>query len=206
MLQNAYFLAKIGADTTENEQHFAENLPKIGNYPTIRTSTSYLRRCGAQCRARSRSAARCCDAPRRRRQRASVGKISAKCCSFSAVSAPIFARKYAFCSIFQNLPNYLTEFFTRPAPQGIAELGEDVWRSDRRPDERGLRIVGTPVGSNECIAAFLQNHLQTQRELIDMLPCIGDPQSTFLILRLCAVPRANHLATNRSLGILPRSR
>ena len=37
MLQNAYFLAKIGADTAENEQHFffffAENLPKTGNYP-----------------------------------------------------------------------------------------------------------------------------------------------------------------------------
>ena len=27
MLSNAYFLAKIGADTAENEQHFAENLP-----------------------------------------------------------------------------------------------------------------------------------------------------------------------------------
>ena len=37
MLQNAYFLAKIGADTAENEQHFAENLPKIGNYPTVPT-------------------------------------------------------------------------------------------------------------------------------------------------------------------------
>ena len=34
--------------------------------------------------------------------RASVGKISAKCFSFSAVSAPIFARKYAFCSIFSK--------------------------------------------------------------------------------------------------------
>ena len=34
MLQNAYLLAKIGADKAENEQHFAENLPKIGNYPT----------------------------------------------------------------------------------------------------------------------------------------------------------------------------
>ena len=34
MLQNAYFLAKIGADTAEHEQHFAEILPKIGNYPT----------------------------------------------------------------------------------------------------------------------------------------------------------------------------
>ncbi len=31
MLQNAYFLAKIGADTAENEQHFAEILPKLGN-------------------------------------------------------------------------------------------------------------------------------------------------------------------------------
>ena len=28
MLQNAYFLAKIGADTAENEQHFAEILRK----------------------------------------------------------------------------------------------------------------------------------------------------------------------------------
>ena len=35
MLQNAYFLAKIGADTAENDRKFAENLPKNGNYPTI---------------------------------------------------------------------------------------------------------------------------------------------------------------------------
>ena len=34
MLQNAYLLAKIGADTAENARNFAENLPKIGNYPT----------------------------------------------------------------------------------------------------------------------------------------------------------------------------
>ena len=30
MLQNAYFLAKISADTAKNEQHFAEILPKAG--------------------------------------------------------------------------------------------------------------------------------------------------------------------------------
>ena len=34
MLQNAYLLEKIGADTAENEQHFAEILPRTGNYPT----------------------------------------------------------------------------------------------------------------------------------------------------------------------------
>ena len=36
MLQNAYLLAKIGADTAENERNFAKNLPKFGNYPTGR--------------------------------------------------------------------------------------------------------------------------------------------------------------------------
>ena len=29
MLQNAYFLAKVGADTAENEQHFAEICQKL---------------------------------------------------------------------------------------------------------------------------------------------------------------------------------
>ena len=40
-----------------------------------------------------------------------IGKFSAKCCSFSAVSAPIFASKYAFDSIFQNLPDSQAEIF-----------------------------------------------------------------------------------------------
>ena len=30
MLKNAYLLAKIGADTAENELNLAENLPKVG--------------------------------------------------------------------------------------------------------------------------------------------------------------------------------
>ena len=36
MLKNACLLAKIGADTAENERNLSklENLPKIGNYPT----------------------------------------------------------------------------------------------------------------------------------------------------------------------------
>ena len=34
MLSKAYFLAKFRFDTAENEQHFAEILPKTGNYPT----------------------------------------------------------------------------------------------------------------------------------------------------------------------------
>ena len=52
-MQNAYFLAKIGADTAENERHFAENLPKIGNYPTgPEESAAWRRRPGLQPRPR----------------------------------------------------------------------------------------------------------------------------------------------------------
>lgn len=95
-----------------------------------------------------------------------------------------------------------------PAPCSAGECRVErgrVWRFDRPLAERGLRIVGTLGGSDEYIAALLQRRFQTQRELIDLLPYIGDPQSTFLILRLCAVHRANHLlrnsATTRNLGI-----
>ena len=63
MLQNAYLLAKIGADTAENEQHFAEILPKIGNYPTAASLGG--RRPGARTRGVARSSLRC--APQRRR-------------------------------------------------------------------------------------------------------------------------------------------
>ena len=95
MLQNAYFLAKIGADTAENEQHCAEILPKTGNYPT-----------GFQA---SFQADGVHDVVKDICQ--IFGKISAKFSSFSAVSAPIFARKYAFCSIYQNLPDSQAEIF-----------------------------------------------------------------------------------------------
>ena len=46
-----------------------------------------------------------------RRVVANLWQISTKFRSFSAVSAPIFATKYAFCSIFQNLPDSLVEIF-----------------------------------------------------------------------------------------------
>ena len=32
--KNAYLVAKIGADTAENQRKIAKNLPEIGDYPT----------------------------------------------------------------------------------------------------------------------------------------------------------------------------
>ena len=61
MLQNAYFLAKIGADTAENEQYFAEILPKTGNYPRRRAAARGA--AGQTCSARNAYAARFAGLP-----------------------------------------------------------------------------------------------------------------------------------------------
>ena len=62
MLQNAYFLAKIGADTAENERNFAENLPKICNYPTgplpLSAAATSRRGAGVEARAPERAGRR----------------------------------------------------------------------------------------------------------------------------------------------------
>ena len=31
-----------------------------------------------------------------------------------------------------------------PPPPGIAELGDEVWRSDLCPEQRGIVVLGTP--------------------------------------------------------------
>ena len=93
MLQNAYFLAKIGADTAENEQHFAEILPTDAaklSHPAGRSRKMHFRKMHF---SKNAFFEKC---------------IFRKFCkflagSFSAVSKRIFARKYAFDSIFQAL-------------------------------------------------------------------------------------------------------
>ena len=63
MLQNAYFLPKIGADTAENEQHFAEILPKTSNYhqlPYLRDGDAGEGRVAARSTHEARGIARRC--------------------------------------------------------------------------------------------------------------------------------------------------
>ena len=123
MLSNAYFLAKFRFDTAENEP--AKNLQKIAQ--KIANFANFANR-GGSSRGEVRRAPDVALAlgspprpglarpgtriPRRAGCRSALrSKFSAKFRSFSAVSAPIFARKYAFCRIFQNLPDNLAEIF-----------------------------------------------------------------------------------------------
>ena len=78
-------------------------------------------------------------------------------------------------------------------PPDVPELGPDVWRSDKPAQERGLKILGTPVGSAEFIDTHLRARLQDQQLLLDRLVRMEDPQCAWLVLMFCASPRANHL-------------
>ena len=114
MLSNAYFLAKFRFDTAENElaKRFAKfcKICTRGRCPLGDAFPARHRRHpGGRGRGRAELAGELVAAGRE--PGPEFGKCSAKCRSFSAVSAPIFASKYAFFSIFQNLQDYLTEFF-----------------------------------------------------------------------------------------------
>ena len=120
MLQNAYFVAKIGADTAENEQHFAEILPtdapdRASARVEAAAGVGVRGRCGE---AAAREAQRRGGGPPPRPRTTDSICIFRKCIfrkcifrnfckflagSFSAVSKRNFARKYAFDSIFQAL-------------------------------------------------------------------------------------------------------
>ena len=110
MLQNAYFLAKIGADTAENEQHFAENLPKIGNYPTASASSTAGGRSSAAAASGGSSASVKASASRKallKTKAMSDGQIVfwISAGPFSALSAMIFA---GICFYFCMQPYIIT--------------------------------------------------------------------------------------------------
>jgi len=80
-----------------------------------------------------------------------------------------------------------------PAPPGIAELGAGVWRGDARETERGFVALGIPVGHSRFVAAHTNARLLEEGRLLHELPMLPDLQCAWLLLAMCASPRADHL-------------
>ena len=79
-----------------------------------------------------------------------------------------------------------------PAPPGLAELGPDVWRGDRPSHERGMAVLGSPVSHTDFVHAWAEHRLLEEQQLLQQLPQLPDLQCSWLLLALCASPRANH--------------
>ena len=80
-----------------------------------------------------------------------------------------------------------------PAPPGIAELGANVWRGDAPEAERGFVALGTPLGHPRFVAAHTDTRLLDEARLLQELPLLPDLQCAWLLLAMCASPRADHL-------------
>ena len=80
-----------------------------------------------------------------------------------------------------------------PAPPGIVELGANVWCGDAPEAERGFVALGTPLGHPQFVAAHTDTRLLDEVRLLQELPLLPDLQCAWLLLAMCASPRADHL-------------
>ena len=92
-------------------------------------------------------------------------------------------------------------------PSGIVELTRAaqsvnptavVWKSDPRLplNERGLRVLGCPIGSPEFVAARLNAKSEEQRSLFQRIPLVADLQAAWVLLFYCGATRANFWLRN----------
>ncbi|CAE7915925.1 unnamed protein product, partial [Symbiodinium sp. KB8] len=49
-----------------------------------------------------------------------------------------------------------------PPPPGIAELGDEVWRGDLCPEQRGIVVLGTPIGHQDFVQAWAARRLEEE--------------------------------------------
>ena len=71
-------------------------------------------------------------------------------------------------------------------PVDIEELGADVWSLE------GVKVLATPVGSKNFVAAHTAERMQKEHELLEAIPAVQDLQCAWQILLHCAGPRCNH--------------
>ena len=79
------------------------------------------------------------------------------------------------------------------APEGIQELGPDVWRGNRPLHEQGILTLGTPIGTPAFVSSATAERLQDEQTLLDQLHRLPDLQSAWLLLLYCCAPRAQHI-------------
>ena len=90
-------------------------------------------------------------------------------------------------------------------PPGCHRLQAEAVLSDRRAVvwrgaeelpiyQRGMKVLGTPLGHSEYIRAQLEMLSVEHQTLLDRIPLIEDVQSAWSILVHCAAARANYVA------------
>ena len=78
------------------------------------------------------------------------------------------------------------------APEDLARISPEAWKADLPDHQNGIKVLGTPFGKPEFVAAFAEERMESERVLLERLAKLDDPQCAWLMLSMSAVPRANH--------------
>ena len=70
-----------------------------------------------------------------------------------------------------------------------------VWRGDPTlpADQRGMKVLGTPLGHSEYVDAQLRHITAEHQILLDRIPHVSDLQCAWLLLLFCAASRPNYV-------------
>ena len=83
-------------------------------------------------------------------------------------------------------------------PADFTNYGTYAWTSDKTPTQRGLVILGTPIGPPEFIRTHADERMQKELLPLRRLHELSDLQCQWVLLSQCATARANH-----TIRILP---
>ena len=98
------------------------------------------------------------------------------------------------CGIEPNLGKTVCWNRAGIEPDGIASMGERVWRGGApEPVHNGIRVLGAPLGSFAFMTQFVADRAARAAEFRDLLLEAPLLQHAWLLLYYCFVPRANHL-------------
>ena len=78
-------------------------------------------------------------------------------------------------------------------PPGLEQFGNNVWKSNLDPESNGLKVLGTPLGSQDFIDKLCDEMANERMQLINLIPKLFSLQAAWLLLYFCVTPRINHL-------------
>ena len=78
--------------------------------------------------------------------------------------------------------------------QAHRAIDSPIWTMDApQLENRGIVVLGSPLGSVEFCKAHADKRMQVEQQLLDWIPKIPTVQIAWLLLYFCAAQRANHL-------------
>lgn len=81
-------------------------------------------------------------------------------------------------------------------PPRMEEIGAEAWTGDAPPAQRGIVVLGTPVGDAAFVQRWLEEKTGEHRALLERIPLVPDAQCASLLLLMCASPRVVHTLRN----------